>query len=302
MTTGTAARPNFVRKYPIVLFFILAMVLGASTISLVVRGVLPSGLALASVLSASIAGVIMTLVEDGKDGLRLMLRRLLIWRVGIGYWLFAFLSLVPVLLLGFLINSLFIGDLLSFASLKPTFDIVPMYIGFFIVSGLGQELGWTGFLTPRLQASYSTLASCVIRAILVGIWHLPLLLYSRLQHPALADFPYSGWIAQYGFLVSMGTIILLFLLPWSIFYTWIFNNTQGSLLLVSVLHGSEIWVAYLMLGTGKDPSNLDNYWGYGAVMVLIATMIVITNGAQNLSREHVRIGHQLSPGLETAGE
>jgi hypothetical protein len=122
-----------------------------------------------------------------------------------------------------------------------------------------------------------------------------LFLYSRLQHPALADFPYSGWIAQKGFLVALGAL-MMFLLPWSIFYTWIFNNTRGSLLLVAVLHGSEIWVAYWMLSAGINPSNLDNYWGYGAVMVLIAIIIVIMTGSQNLSRKRKRIVHQPSPG------
>jgi len=259
-----------------------------------VEGILPAGIALASVLSASIAGIIMTALEDGRGGLKLMLRRLLIWRVAIGYWFFAFLFLVPAILLGSLVNPLFNGDPLSFKDMKPTFEILPMFLIFFIVAGLGQELGWTGFLMPRLQARFSALTSCVIRAILVGIWHLPLLLYSRFQHPSLADFPYAGWIAQKGFLVAVGALFLMFMIPWSIFFTWIFNNTRGSLLLVAVLHGSEIWVAYWMLSSGIKPSNLDNYWGYGAVLVLIATLIVITTGSQNLSRKHKRIVHQSS--------
>ena len=287
----------FIDRYSVIAFFIMAMALGAGTVYLVVRGVLPAGLALAAALSASIAGIIMTAVEDGRAGLKLMLSRLLmlIWRVGIGYWLFAFLFLVPAILLGSLVNPLFNGDLLSFNNIEPASGILPMFIGFFIVAGLGQELGWTGFLMPRLQARYSALTSCIIRAILGGIWHLPLLLYSRLQHPALADFPYSGWIAQKGFLVALGAL-MMFLLPWSIFHTWIFNNTRGSLLLVAVLHGSEIWVAYWMLSAGINPSNLDNYWGYGAVMVLIAIIIVIMTGSQNLSRKRKRIVHQPSPG------
>lgn len=280
----------FISRYSVVAFFILAMVLGAGIVHLVMQGILPAGTALTSVLSASIAGIIMTAVEDGRAGLKLMLNRLLIWRVGIGYWLFAFLFLVPAILLGSMANPLFNGDPLSFNHMRPASEILPMFISFFIVAGLGQELGWTGFLMPRLQARYSALTSCVIRAILGGIWHLPLFLYSRLQPPALSDFPYSGWIAQKGFLVAVGAL-LMFMLPWSIFYTWIFNNTRGSLLLVAVLHGSEIWVVYWMLSAGIDPSNLDNYWGYGAVMVAVAIIIVITAGLKNLSQTCTRIVH-----------
>ena len=152
MTTDTTARPSFVHRYPIVSFYISALALGAGTVYLVVRGVLPAGLALAAALSASIAGTVITAVEDGRAGLRLMLTRLLIWRVVIRYWLFAILFLVPAIFLGSLVNPLFNGDPISLSSVKPASGILPMFVGFFIVAGLGQELGWTGFLTPRLQA------------------------------------------------------------------------------------------------------------------------------------------------------
>jgi len=291
-TTAATTRTNFIVRYSVAAYFILAMVIGSGTVFLVVKGILPPCLALVSALSASIAGIIMTAVEDGSTGLKLMLRRLLIWRVGIGYWLFVLLFLFSAVLLGSLINPLFDGDLPSFNNLIPTFEILPLFIIFFIIAGLGQELGWTGFLTPRLQARYGALTSCLIRAILGGLWHLPLFLYAGFQHPALADFPYGGWIAQKGFLVPMGTLFLVFLLPWSIFFSWIFNNTRGSLLMVALLHGSEFWVAYWMLKTGINQNNLDNYWGYGAILVLVAIIIVITTGAKNLSRRHTRIVHQ----------
>ena len=165
MTTTATARTSLIVRNSVAAFYILAMVLGAGTVYLVVQGTLPAGVALASALSASIAGIIMTVVEDGRAGLKLMLSRLLIWRVGIGYWLFAFLFIVPAILLGSVLNPLFNGDPLSFSNIKPAFEIMPMFISFFIISGLGQELGWTGFLTPRLQARFGALTSCVIRAI-----------------------------------------------------------------------------------------------------------------------------------------
>jgi len=272
----------------------MVLILGAGMIFLVIQGVIPTGLALSSVLSASIAGIIMTALVDGKEGLKLMLSRLLIWRVGIGYWLFAVLFLVPAFLLGSLFNPLFNGDPISFSNLKPAFNVLPMFIVFFFVVGVGQELGWTGFLLPRLQAHFGALASCVVRAILVGIWHLPLLIYFYFEPYALADFPYGVWMVQKGLLITLLVMVML-ILPWSIFYTWIFNNTKGSLLLVAILHGSEIWLVYWMMRTGISQNNLDNYWGYGMVMVLTAIIMVIVTGSQNLSRKHKRVVHHPSP-------
>jgi membrane protease YdiL (CAAX protease family) len=285
-------RLSFVHRYPITSFLILAFVLGAATICLVIRGVIPESLALSSVLSASLAGIIMTAVMEGKAGLKSMLSRVLIWRVGIGYWLFAILFLVPAVLLGSFLNPLFGGDSISFSTMKPAFNILPMFIVFFIVAGLGQELGWTGFLMPRLQAHFGAFASSVIRAILVGIWHLPLFIYAGFHLYVLPDFPYGFWIVQKGFPVAFSVMIVMFSLPWSILYTWMFNNTRGSLLLVAILHGSEIWLVSFMMSMGINPENLDNYWGYGTVMVLTAIIVVIVSGSQNLSRKHKRVVHR----------
>ena len=58
---------------------------------------------------------------------------------------------------------------------------------------------------------------------------------------------------------------------------------------MAILHGSEIWVVYWMMNTGIIPDNLDTYWGYGVVMVLVAIIVVIANGPANLSRKHERI-------------
>ncbi len=56
------SHPSYLQRHAVVSFYILALALGAGVIYLVVRGVLPSELALASALSASLAGIIITAV------------------------------------------------------------------------------------------------------------------------------------------------------------------------------------------------------------------------------------------------
>jgi membrane protease YdiL (CAAX protease family) len=294
LTTSSNKLSGFLSKHAVAAYVLLAIALGGGIIFLVAQGVLPSNLTLMSTLSASIAGIVLTSILDGRAGLKTLLHRLLIWRVGIGYWLFAFLFVLPVLLLGFLTNPLFGGDPLSLSSIHPPFPLLPMFLIFFLVAGVGEELGWTGFLIPRLQARYSALTSSIIRGVLWGFWHVPLWLYARLGHPAMVDIPYGGWIAQKGFWPAIGVFFLLFVIPWSVIYTWIFNNTRGSLLLVSVLHGSEIFVAYGMLSTGIDQNNLNNYWGYGGLLLGFAILLVFITGAINLSRTYDRIIHTAS--------
>jgi membrane protease YdiL (CAAX protease family) len=283
-------------------FFILATTLGGGVTVLIVQGFLPSGLALASALSALIAGIIVTAIVDGRAGLKRLLQRYLIWRVGIWYWLFALLFILPALLLGSLANPLLGGDPLTLSGFNPPFPLLPMFLVFFLVAGVGEDLGWTGFLIPRLQARYNALVSSLIRGILWGLWHMPLWICARLDPVSLRDFPYGGWIAQRGFWLSVGIFFVLFVIPWSIIYSWLFNNARGSLLLVSVLHGSEIWAAFGMVGAGIDPRNLANYLGYGAVLLGVSILLVLTTGAENLSRRNRRIVHSSSMDAEMMRE
>ena len=92
-----------------------------------------------------------------------------------------------------------------------------------------------------------------------------------------------------GFLAAFVFFFVLFLVPWSIMINWMYNNTKGSLLLVAVLHGSEIWVAYWMMKTGINPGDINNYWGYGLVLFLVAIWLILRYGAEDLSRKHIRI-------------
>jgi len=282
---------TLIRKNAIASFYILALLLGSGVSYLVVQGALSSSLIMIAAFSASLSGIIITAIADGKEGLKKLFGGLLLWRVSIRWWLFALLFLGIATPLGFLLNPLFGGDRMDLSNMQPLYTIVPMLIMFFITAGLGEELGWTGFLTPRLQARYNALTTSIIRGVMWGLWHFPLFFFV-FDSLSMPEFPYPFWVTQKGFLVAMGAFILINQIPWSIFYTWIFNNTKGSLLLVAVLHGAEVWVAYWGLSAMVDPNNYDNYWGYGVVMVVAATIIVVATGAKNLSRKHERVMHQ----------
>ncbi len=283
---------RFINKYAIASYYILALILGGVITYLVVQRVLPAGLIIIAALSASLSAIIITAIAEGKDGLKKLFSRLRIRRIGIGYWAFAFFILPPTILLGFYLNPLFGGESIDLSNIQPLYTIVPMFIMFFIAAGLGEEIGWTGFLTPRLQARYNALVSSIIRGVMWGLWHFPLFILTGLDHPSLESFPYGDWVSQKGFLIAMGAFILINQIPWSIFYTWLFNNSKGSMLLPAVLHGSEVWVAYWILSTGINQGNFNNYWGYGLIMVLTAIIIVITSGAKNLSRKNERFKHR----------
>jgi hypothetical protein len=78
----------------------------------------------------------------------------------------------------------------------------------------------------------------------------------------------------------------VWLIAWSIQYTWLFNNTKGSVLLAAVFHGA---------GNAWMGSYIDVYRGYwngilahAAVSVVISIIIVLVAGPANLSRKNER--------------
>jgi membrane protease YdiL (CAAX protease family) len=88
-------------------------------------------------------------------------------------------------------------------------------------SSLGEELGWRGLALPLLQSRYRALAASLLIGLMWGLWHLPLYWFDH------AGF--EGFIS-FLLLITLDAVI----------YTWIYNRTQGSLLLVVMFHTSHV--------------------------------------------------------------
>jgi hypothetical protein len=87
---------------------------------------------------------------------------------------------------------------------------------------LGEDPGWRGFALPGLQGfGYSPLLATVILAVLITGWHLPLFFMG-------GGLPTS--------IVVSGILTTVAVTFW---YTWIFNRTGGSVLLVILAHSVE---------------------------------------------------------------
>jgi hypothetical protein len=73
---------GFVRKYPAVSLLVLAGALGVTPLLLVNAHLLPPGASQLGALSASLAGILLAAIEGRTGGVRDLLGRFLIWRVG----------------------------------------------------------------------------------------------------------------------------------------------------------------------------------------------------------------------------
>ena len=272
---------NFIKKYPAISQFILAMLIGGGMTAPMVAGLIPSdsGAILVAAYSASLAGVILTAIVSGKAGLRAMFRRLLIWRASIGWWAFGLFALGLMFIGGTVLYALFSGSTLALNLAQPLYMFVPLFImKFFLDAGLGEELGWRGFLLPRLQSRYNALVSSLIIGVVWGLWHLPLFMLE-------GQSPTYEFGQTYGVVPSLLAYTVVVTIPWAILFTWFYNNTRGSLLLAFVFHSSQAWFEIF-----RDPDNLIGpYLVYTAILTITAIVVVLVSGAKNLSRKHERI-------------
>lgn len=282
---------TIVRRHPALSLLVLAMIFGVAPLAAVAAGLLPSGADQLGALSASLAGIVLAAVEGRKGGVRELLGRFLIWRVGIQWWAFVLLfPIIPAVAALYLFN-LFGGPAVDWSQLQPVSSVVPMIVMLTIFAGMGEEFGWRGFALPRLQARHSALVSSIIVGAIWGAWHIPLFLTRGTVQYA--------WQSDAG-LIPAVLLYTVFNIAWSIPYTWVFNNTKGSVLLAAVLHGA---------GNAWFGGYIDVYRGHmGGIVVftfvslIVAAVIVLVAGPTNLSRTNERNALELErePSVEAA--
>jgi membrane protease YdiL (CAAX protease family) len=168
-----------------------------------------------------LAAIIVTGINSGRDGLRELFGRVFKWRVRPVWWLVA---LAPLVLYALLAVSLRFaqGQWPNLAALGqidflPNLGVGALFV-WFLTFGLGEETGWRGFALPRLQRGRTALSATVILWVFWALWHLPLFFY------------------LYDATVIVG--LLVGLLAGAITFTWLYNSTGGSVLLVAVWHAA----------------------------------------------------------------
>lgn len=179
-------------------------------------------------LGPSVAGILLTALVDGKAGMSRLKSRLLKFRAGIR-WYAAALLVAPLLasLILFvlsLISSNFYIAVFKFAD--PTSLLMNGIISGIMV-GIFEELGWSGFVIPRLRQRYNSLGTGLLVGILWGAWHFILFWETG---------SFSGMLP---FFILLGRLFA-WLPPYRILMVWLYNHTE-SLPVVILSHASLVF-------------------------------------------------------------
>ena len=219
------------------------------------------------------ASIIMTGLTLGKAGVISILKRYLQWRVGWKWFAVALILSPTLFILGIYINAALTGiapdysTILIYRIMGKSANLPLLVLPWLIYEAIanGEEIGWRGYVLPRLQAKYSALTSTLILGAIWGFWHLP---------KFLSDFDaiHFAWFMAHTFAQA---VIL----------TWIYNGTKGSLLMATLYHASSNTVGmFVPIANTLSNANMGSYIAVVMLEVATAFIIVIMAGAAHLSR------------------
>ena len=220
-----------------------------------------------------VAALVMTGLTLGKNGILALLKRYLIWRVDVKWYLVAFFLIPALSFLAILLNAAFtktpidFSTVLAYEIFGPSANLLLLIVPFFLFDAIanGEELGWRGYVLPRLQAKYNALTATLILAVIWAAWHIP-------------KFVTHG---------DTGTVLwfTVDVIAKSILLTWMFNNTRGSMLLVTLFHASFNTSGVLLpIANNMTDANINMRAIIGILEILAAAIVVLYAGTARLSR------------------
>lgn len=230
---------SIIKRYPLISYYVFALVLSGVILAVLFATGLAGTLFFLGTFGPGLAAILVTALISGGAGIRKLLSSLLIWRVSIQWWLVALLLPALITLGAVVLFSIFGGPNIDFSRYPPLYTIIPMIIMITLLNGVGEELGWRGFMLPRTQSRYNALVSSLIVGFFWGLWHAPVYFI-----PGTAQSIYREQVGFWvGLLLFTATTIVI-----SVIYTWVFNNTRGSVMIAALLHGANnAWLNYFLV-------------------------------------------------------
>ncbi|MEM3396670.1 MAG: type II CAAX endopeptidase family protein [Thermoplasmata archaeon] len=215
----------------------------------------------------TIAAFVLTLVNEGSAGAKKLLKR----GVDLKFkkiWLIPIFFLMPCIIGLSLVLAVLAGDQVPEFTVLAQPWIIPIaffYI-FFLGGPLCEEFGWRGYALDRLQSRFNALVSGIIIGLIWGVWHLPLFFMEN--QDIYRNVPIWGFI--------LGTVFL------SILFTWIYNNTGGSILAALFFHTMGNLSHFII------PAMATTWGGLFSVIlnIVVVSIIIVVWGYRKMVREN----------------
>ena len=244
---------SLVKRYPLAAYFVLAYALTWMLAPLLTISLL---LGVVGLLMPAVAAIVVAALTEGKPGVKTLLQRLTIWRVGLRWYVVA-LGLPVLLSAAVVALSILLGTpaQVEFSPISPLTMVIFVLV-------VGEEIGWRGYALPKLLQNHSAVVASLILGVLWGGWHLPTFFIPGAPQ---ADIPFVAF--------------LLFTTGASVLFTWLHLHTGGSLLIATVFHGAINNFGFV--NNALDPASR---WWLTGVVYMAAGLLVFLIAGLNLGR------------------
>ena len=211
-----------------------------------------------AVLGPATAAISLTYLTQDKKSIRDYWQRITDIRRISARWYLVIL-LLPAALNGLaaLLDFLTGGRGWTFGAQVGQFSANPFYL--IIIAFLAptlEEFGWRGYALDRLQLRWSALVSSLILGFFWALWHLPLFFIKGTYQYSLG----VGSLAFWAFMISV--------IPLTILFTWVFNNTFSSTLSAILLH-----IVFDI--TAEVFSVTERAYTYFILLMIVASIVIV---------------------------
>lgn len=208
----------------------------------------------------SLSGIGLIALTEGRAGLRSLVSRIARVRIP-GRW-YAALLIPPALV--FLV-------LVALESLvSPVFAPGRFWMGvlFGIPAGLFEEIGWMGYVYPKLSEGRSRVSAAVVLGALWGVWHLPVIDYLG------TSTPHGAYLLPYflAFCCAMTAMRVLI--------AWMYSHTE-SVWLAQLMHASSTG-ALVIFSPARVSAAQESLWYLAYGLLLWVAVAVVVRGDRSL--------------------
>lgn len=208
-----------------------AISLGLATALAVYSPIFGPGVLLVTMFTPAISVAICRTVSP--EGQRFRLTELGLSRLGLRFWPFALIVPIVALLPGYLL--VWGSGIANLAGMSGEVNPVQVIVSFVIsiifgaaIGALGEEIGWRGYLLPRLIDTIGIGPAGLLTGFLHGLWHVPLILFTPYY---LADAPTLVVVPLFLSLMTLSGPIYAYL-----------RVASGSIVPVALMH--HAWNGY----------------------------------------------------------
>lgn len=172
-------------------------------------------------------------------------------------------------LLAYFSSTIIFDGKLNFNWLLSVTNIPLLFLAALPFGPMGEELGWRGFMLPKLLENHSLVKSSFLVGLAWGIWHF-------------ASFTFPGAALPRFFDVSIWSILLYFTntIALSFIFTFVYLKTNGSVFYAILLHAFfniASTAAIDLLGEADNTSILVSSYILNIVLAGICGFLLIRN-------------------------